>query len=142
MELHNIIREIGMPQNILGARYWRVGIEMAQQDHEMLDNICGFYEAVAQRIGGTTGSRVERAMRHALDVTFDRIQLDVCYKYFGNSIDPSKGKPTNSEFLGAILTFLEQDDSVHLCEDAIRLLNDPKFRAWVQGKMILEGIYT
>lgn len=98
----NIIHEIGVPAHIKGDRYLRRAIEMAVKDQEIVHAITKvLYPDVAKEYG-TTASRVERAIRHAIEVAWDRGDLDTLQKYFGYTVSNAKGKPTNSEFIAMI----------------------------------------
>ena len=97
-----IIHEIGVPAHIKGYQYLREAIMIAVEDMEVINAITKvLYPAVAKRFG-TTPSRVERAIRHAIEVAWDRGDLDTLQKYFGFTVSNSKGKPTNSEFVAMI----------------------------------------
>lgn len=98
----NTIHEIGIPAHIKGYRYVREAIMMVINNVDVLSAITyELYPAIAMKFD-TTSSRVERAIRHAVEVAWGRGDMDVLYKYFGNTIDPQKGKPTNSEFVSCI----------------------------------------
>lgn len=103
-----ILKEIGMPTNLKGYRYMREAIKMAVQDPSILEigMTKSVYPSVGQRFN-TTGSRTERAIRHAVEVTIDRKNIDVIQKYFGGSISANKGKPTNGEFISAIADYIK-----------------------------------
>ena len=97
-----IIHEIGVPAHIKGYQYLREAIMIAVDDMEVINAITKvLYPAVAKRFG-TTPSRVERAIRHAIEVAWDRGDLETLQKYFGYTVSNSKGKPTNSEFVAMI----------------------------------------
>lgn len=97
-----ILHEIGVPACIKGYRYLREAIMMAVREPEIISMMTKrLYPEVAQ-IGGTTPSRVERAIRHAIEVAWDRGDLDVLFKYFGHTVSNFKGKPTNSEFISML----------------------------------------
>ena len=97
-----IIHEIGVPAHIKGYQYLREAILIAVDDSEVINAVTKvLYPAVAKRFG-TTSSRVERAIRHAIEVAWDRGDLETLQKYFGYTVSNSKGKPTNSEFIAMI----------------------------------------
>lgn len=101
-EITDFLRGIGMPSHINGFHYVRYAIQLAVQDFSMQDAIVKkLYPAVAEKFN-TTGSRVERAIRHAINLTWDRGNVDEYEELFGKSIDPYKGRPTNSEFIATI----------------------------------------
>ena len=97
-----IIHEIGVPAHIKGYQYLREAIRLAVEDMEVINAVTKvLYPAVAKRFG-TTASRVERAIRHAIEVAWDRGDLETLQKYFGYTVSNAKGKPTNSEFIAMI----------------------------------------
>ena len=98
----NIIHEVGVPAHIKGYQYLRDGIIMVIEDIEVLNQITKqLYPDLAKK-HKTTPSRVERAIRHAIEVAWNRGQLDVVESIFGYTINANKGKPTNSEFIAMI----------------------------------------
>ncbi len=104
LEAHvtDIIHEIGVPAHIKGYKYIRESIIMAVEDMEVINAVTKvLYPAVAKRFG-TTPSRVERAIRHAIEVAWDRGDIETLQKYFGYTVSNIKGKPTNSEFVAMI----------------------------------------
>ena len=97
-----VMFELGSPAHVLGYQYARRAIILAVSDSEYLHAITGMlYPAIAKEYH-TTASRVERAIRHLIEITWDRGDLDVLQKYFGNTISYNKGKPTNSEFIATM----------------------------------------
>ena len=97
-----IIHQIGVPAHIKGYQYLREAIILAVKDVEMINSVTKqLYPTVAKR-NQTTSSRVERAIRHAIEVAWDRGDVDVLNSYFGYTIHNSRGKPTNSEFIAMI----------------------------------------
>ena len=98
----SVIHEIGVPAHIKGYQYLREAIIIAVNDMEVINAVTKvLYPAVAKRFG-TTPSRVERAIRHAIEVAWDRGDLETLQKYFGYTVSNTKGKPTNSEFIAMI----------------------------------------
>ena len=98
----SIIHEIGVPAHIKGYQYLREAIIIAVNDMEVINAVTKvLYPAVAKRFA-TTPSRVERAIRHAIEVAWDRGDLETLQKYFGYTVSNAKGKPTNSEFIAMI----------------------------------------
>ena len=98
----DIIHQIGVPAHIKGYHYLREAIIMAVNDIEIMNSVTKcLYPSVAKKYG-TTSSRVERAIRHAIEVAWDRGDVDVLNSYFGYTIHSGKGKPTNSEFIALI----------------------------------------
>lgn len=101
-DVTNIIREIGIPAHIKGYQYMREGIIMAINDMNMLNYITKLlYPTIAKKYK-TTSSSVERAIRHAIEVAWNRGKIDVLEEMFGYTISAGKGKPTNSEFIALI----------------------------------------
>ena len=97
-----IIHEIGVPAHIKGYQYLRDAIIMTINDMEVINAITKIlYPSVAKRYQ-TTSSRVERAIRHAIEVAWDRGDLDTLQSFFGYTVSNAKGKPTNSEFISMI----------------------------------------
>ena len=97
-----IIHEVGVPAHIKGYQYLREAICIAVDDMDVINAVTKvLYPAVAKKFG-TTSSRVERAIRHAIEVAWDRGDLETLQKYFGYTVSNAKGKPTNSEFIAMI----------------------------------------
>ena len=98
----SIIHEVGVPAHIKGYQYVREAIMIAVEDMEVINSVTKvLYPEVAKRYG-TTSSRVERAIRHAIEVAWDRGDLEILQKFFGYTVSNTKGKPTNSEFIAMI----------------------------------------
>ena len=98
----NIIHEIGVPAHIKGYQYLREAIMIAVNDMDVINAVTKvLYPEVAKRFC-TTPSRVERAIRHAIEVAWDRGDVDTLNSYFGYTIQNNRGKPTNSEFIAMI----------------------------------------
>lgn len=101
-DVTEIIRDIGIPANIKGYQYIREGIIMAVNDMNMLNYITKLlYPSIAKKYK-TTSSSVGRAIRHAIEVAWNRGQIDVINDMFGYTVNAGKGKPTNSEFIALI----------------------------------------
>lgn len=97
-----VIHQVGVPAHIKGYQYLREAIMMAVKDMESVGAITKIlYPAIAKRFK-TTSSRVERAIRHAIEVAWDRGDLETLQSYFGYTVSGLKGKPTNSEFISMI----------------------------------------
>ena len=97
-----ILHQIGVPAHIKGYHYLRDSITMAVNRPDIINAVTKeLYPSVAQKYE-TTSSRVERAIRHAIEVAWDRGDVDVLNSYFGYTIHNSRGKPTNSEFIAMI----------------------------------------
>ncbi len=102
MEITEIIHQIGVPAHIKGYQYLRDAIRMAIEDEQIINAVTKrLYPAVAKK-HATTSSRVERAIRHAIEVAWDRGDVDTLTAYFGYTIHNERGKPTNSEFIAMI----------------------------------------
>ena len=102
LQVTEIIHQIGVPAHIKGYQYLRDAILMAIEDDSIINAVTKrLYPAVAKR-HGTTSSRVERAIRHAIEVAWDRGDVDTLTAYFGYTIHNERGKPTNSEFIAMI----------------------------------------
>ncbi|MGN1458472.1 MAG: sporulation transcription factor Spo0A [Acutalibacteraceae bacterium] len=98
----DILHQIGVPAHIKGYHYLRDSIMMAVKHPEIINAVTKeLYPSVAKKYE-TTSSRVERAIRHAIEVAWDRGDVDVLNSYFGYTIHNSRGKPTNSEFIAMI----------------------------------------
>ena len=102
LTVSEIMHQIGVPAHIKGYQYLRRAIIFAIEDDEMMSSVTKLlYPTVAKEFR-TTPSRVERAIRHAIEVAWDRGDVDVLSSYFGYTIQNSRGKPTNSEFIAMI----------------------------------------
>lgn len=97
-----IIHQIGVPAHIKGYHYLRDGIVLAVNDPNMINSVTKLLYPTIAKMNNTTSSRVERAIRHAIEVAWDRGDVDVLNSYFGYTIRNSRGKPTNSEFIAMI----------------------------------------
>ena len=103
----SIIHEIGVPAHIKGYQYLREAIIIAVNDMDVINaNTKVLYPQVAKAFQ-TTPSRVERAIRHAIEVAWDRGDLDTLQRFFGYTVSNTKGKPTNSEFIALIADKLQ-----------------------------------
>lgn len=101
-EVTNMIHEIGVPAHIKGYQYLREAIIMSVKDNSVLGSITKIlYPGIAKSFG-TTPSRVERAIRHAIEVAWSRGKMETLDALFGYTINTGKGKPTNSEFIALI----------------------------------------
>ncbi len=102
MKVTDILHEIGVPAHIKGYHYLRDSIIMSVEKPEIINAVTKqLYPSVAKKYE-TTSSRVERAIRHAIEVAWDRGDIDVLNSYFGYTIHNDRGKPTNSEFIAMI----------------------------------------
>ena len=102
-----IIHEIGVPAHIKGYQYLREAIIIAVNDMDVINAITKVLYPQVAKAFQTTPSRVERAIRHAIEVAWDRGDLDTLQKFFGYTVSNTKGKPTNSEFIALIADKLQ-----------------------------------
>ena len=101
-DVTNMIHDIGVPAHIRGYQYLREAIQMSVKDMDMLGSITKtLYPEIAKKYE-TTPSRVERAIRHAIEVAWNRGRMETLDALFGYTINTGKGKPTNSEFIALI----------------------------------------
>ena len=101
-QVTGIIHKIGVPAHIKGYQYLRTAILLTVKDSDIINSVTKIlYPSVAKKYQTTT-SRVERAIRHAIEVAWDRGDVDTLNAYFGYTIQNSRGKPTNSEFIAMI----------------------------------------
>ncbi len=98
----DMIHEIGIPAHIKGYHYLRDAIIMAVDDMDVLNAITKVLYPTIAKMHQTTASRVERAIRHAIEVAWSRGKLDTLDELFGYTVSNGKGKPTNSEFIALI----------------------------------------
>ena len=101
-----LLKEMAVPMNIKGYRYLSNAIVLLSKEKGMKISL-GLYPKVAKNFN-TTGSRVERSIRHAVERTFEIGNYDVLYKVFGTKVSITKGKLTNSEFMYACIEYLEE----------------------------------
>ena len=101
-DVTDMIHEIGVPAHIKGYQYLREAIMMSVEDPEMLGSITKVLYPTIARKYQTTSSRVERAIRHAIEVDWNRGKMETLDAMFGYTINTGKGKPTNSEFIALI----------------------------------------
>jgi two-component system response regulator (stage 0 sporulation protein A) len=112
IEITNIIHEVGVPAHIKGYQYLRHAITMVVEDMDLLSAVTKeLYPAIAKK-NNTTPSRVERAIRHAIEVAWNRGKLETLNSLFGYTVHNDKGKPTNSEFIAIIADKLRLERKV------------------------------
>lgn len=105
-EITKLLHTLGMPTHVLGYEYSREAILIALGNKDTLRSITKeLYPAVAEAFN-TTPTRVERAIRHAVELAWDQGDLDTLQRFFGYTVSSKKGKPTNSEFLSALADHL------------------------------------
>lgn len=110
------MKMLGVPAHIKGYDYIREAIALVIKDRRVIGNITTeLYPTIAEKFG-TTPSCVERAIRHAIEVVFERGDLDILLEEFGNTFSPSKGKPTNSEFIAQVANSLRLRFEGHAAE--------------------------
>ncbi len=108
-----ILHQIGVPAHIKGYQFLRDAILMTMEDNEYINSVTKrLYPEIAKR-NNTTASRVERAIRHAIEVAWDRGDVDTLNSYFGYTIHNLRGKPTNSEFIAMIADKMRLDKKAH-----------------------------
>ena len=101
-QVTKIIHQIGVPAHIKGYQYLRTAILLTVRDSDVINSVTKvLYPSVAKKYATTT-SRVERAIRHAIEVAWDRGDVDTLNSYFGYTVQNNRGKPTNSEFIAMI----------------------------------------
>lgn len=98
----DMIHQLGVPAHIKGYHYLRTAILYSINDKTLLDSVTKLLYPTVARIYDTTSSRVERAIRHAIEIAWNRGNVDTLNSFFGYTVDTSKGKPTNSEFIALI----------------------------------------
>ena len=98
----DIIHQLGVPAHIKGYHYLRTAILHSIEDKTLLESVTKLLYPTVAGIYDTTSSRVERAIRHAIEIAWDRGNVDTLNSFFGYTVDISKGKPTNSEFIALI----------------------------------------
>lgn len=107
-EIRKLLLELGMTENIKGHRYTIEAVKLAVADGDIIDAITKeMYPKVAKAFG-TMASRVERGIRHSVEVTWHRGNPDVLGKYFGNTVSCDKGKPTNGEFIARLANIVRE----------------------------------
>ncbi len=102
MMITEIIHQIGVPAHIKGYQYLREAIMLSIKDSEMINSVTKLLYPTVAKHNNTTSSRVERAIRHAIEVAWDRGDIDTLNAYFGFTVQNDRGKPTNSEFIAMI----------------------------------------
>ena len=95
----DLLIEIGVPEHILGSKYLIKAIELVVQDKNLIESVTKILYPAVAKCFATTVPRVERAIRHGIELAWDRGDMDVLQRYFGFTVSSIKGKPTNSEFI-------------------------------------------
>ena len=96
------LKKLGIPAHIKGYRLLITAISIVIKDVSMLEKVTTELYPIVAKIHNTTSSRAERAIRHAIETSFERADMDFVYKVFGETISKFKGKPTNSEFIAMV----------------------------------------
>lgn len=104
------LREMGIPAHIKGFRYVRTAIKLVYEDPTLIERVTKALYPTVAHMHDTTSSRVERAIRHAIETAWERGNVEVLTKYFGYTTDKERGKPTNSEFISMIADELLLED--------------------------------
>lgn len=112
--LHEILLELGVPHHIVGYRAMFEAILAVKNDPSILNMITKrLYPTVAKKVGSTP-SRVERSIRHAIEISFDRAEYETIEKYFGNTVNPRTGKPVVSEYIAMIADVVKREEKKRL----------------------------
>ena len=113
LRISGMMRQLGVPAHLKGYRYLRKAIIIAMKDPAVMDGVTKILYPDIAKYYGTTASCVERAMRKAIEVAWERGNIDFLQHYFGYTVKPQMGKPTNSEFIATIadILYLQQDHS-------------------------------
>ena len=107
-----MIHDVGVPAHIKGYQYIREAIMLAVNNEEILNSVTkSLYPTLSEKFS-TTPSRVERAIRHAIEVAWNRGQIEMHEKIFGYTVNSNKGKPTNSEFIAMIADRIRLSEKV------------------------------
>lgn len=106
--ISDVLLELGVPEHLNGYRYLQTAINAVVKDPNLLSAITSvLYRGVAEA-HDTSASRAERGIRHAIETCWGRIDFDTSFKYFGNTVSPTKGKPTNSEFIARVANIVRR----------------------------------
>lgn len=106
--IQEVLLDIGVPDALSGHRYMVRAIELAIESPDEATLITKWLYPTVAKCYDTTASRVERAIRHGIESAWDRGDLEVLAKYFGNTVSISKGRPTNGEFIARIVNYLRE----------------------------------
>lgn len=105
-EITQLLRRLGIPAHIKGYHYIRTAIMMCVANPELLGAITKELYPEVAKAHDTTSSRAERAIRHAVEVSFDRIDQDIYMEVFQYTVSAEKGRPTNSEYIAALVDYI------------------------------------
>ena len=107
-QIRQILLELGTPYHLVGHPYVVEAVLVAVENRYYINNSTfGLYPQIAAKFD-TTASRVERGIRHLIEVTWTRGDMDVLCRYFGNTVSPDRGKPTNGEFIARLTNVVQQ----------------------------------
>lgn len=108
-DIREILKNIGIPCHISGYRYIQDAVAIAKKEpYKLKDLVKIIYAEIAVK-NGATSTRVERAIRHAIEKAFTHGNSEEIYKYFGSSYSKDKGKPTNKEFIAMLVELMKED---------------------------------
>jgi len=107
-KVETMLLDIGIPANQLGFAYITDALKAISENDSLMYDTGLLYEYIAQKVGARP-PRVERAIRHAVESAFNRVDPETLERYFGNSVDMRRGKPTNSAFLATISLHLKEE---------------------------------
>ena len=105
--IRQLLLELGAPDHLVGHPYVVQAVMLCLQDRKYIDNITFVLYPHLAAAFDTTAARVERAIRHLVEVTWTRGDVEVLNRYFGNTVSPDKGKPTNGEFIARITNIVK-----------------------------------
>lgn len=105
-KISRLLLDIGVPPSLTGFQYLHDAIEYKMAS---TNSISGIYKQVAEK-NGTTSTKAERSMRHAIETAFDRMPPELIEEIFGNTVSASKSRPTNSEFIAVMALHLREED--------------------------------
>ncbi|MDO5545966.1 MAG: sporulation initiation factor Spo0A C-terminal domain-containing protein [Eubacteriales bacterium] len=106
--VRRILLEMGTPDHLVGHPYVVEAVLMAVENRYYINNITfGLYPQIAAKFD-TTASRVERGIRHLIELTWTRGDMDILCSFFGNTVNPDRGKPTNGEFIARLTNIVQQ----------------------------------
>ena len=109
---YRILKALGVPASLLGYKYLQDAVVLVLEDPTILKYMTkGLYPKVAEK-NSTTGSRVERAMRHAIEFVFNNTDVDIIQGYFGNVCSLKSGKLTNSQFIAGLAQYIKMEGLV------------------------------
>ena len=112
IDITNMIHEIGVPAHIKGYQYLRMGIALCVENMDLISAVTKELYPMIAKSYNTTPSRVERAIRHAIEVAWNRGKLETIDSLFGYTVHNGKGKPTNSEFIAIVADKLRLERAV------------------------------